>query len=116
MKISVLVPTYRRSQDLERCLKALRKQTSEAYEVLLVVRDIDQETQVFLQNFSGAPLALKVVDVVVPGQVAALNAGLAAATGDIIAITDDDAAPHPDWLERIERHFLADATIGLESL
>jgi cellulose synthase/poly-beta-1,6-N-acetylglucosamine synthase-like glycosyltransferase len=41
-----------------------------------------------------------------------LNVGLAAAIGEIIAITDDDAAPHLDWLERIEEHFLADDRVG----
>jgi cellulose synthase/poly-beta-1,6-N-acetylglucosamine synthase-like glycosyltransferase len=41
-----------------------------------------------------------------------MNAGLDAACGDIIAFTDDDAAPHTDWLERIEAHFLSDTNIG----
>jgi cellulose synthase/poly-beta-1,6-N-acetylglucosamine synthase-like glycosyltransferase len=112
MKITVLIPTYRRSKDLERCLEALKRQTNPADELLLVVRDMDEETHEFLRSFEVDDLPLRVVDVLVPGQVAALNAGLAAATGDIIAITDDDAAPHPDWLERVEGHFLADATIG----
>lgn len=48
----------------------------------------------------------------IPGVVAALNAGLAAVEGDIISITDDDAAPHPDWLEKINAHFLSDSCIG----
>jgi glycosyltransferase involved in cell wall biosynthesis len=41
-----------------------------------------------------------------------MNAGMDAACGDIIAFTDDDAAPHTDWLERIEAHFLSDTNIG----
>jgi hypothetical protein len=45
------------------------------------------------------------------GQVAALNAGREAATGTILAITDDDAVPTPGWLRGIERHF-ADAGVG----
>jgi cellulose synthase/poly-beta-1,6-N-acetylglucosamine synthase-like glycosyltransferase len=44
--------------------------------------------------------------------VAALNRGLEAATGDVIAITDDDAAPHADWVARIAAHFEADAKLG----
>jgi glycosyltransferase involved in cell wall biosynthesis len=112
MKISVLVPTYRRSKDLARCIEALRQQSNLADEVLVVVRDIDDETHGFLRGFAVGDVLLKVVDVSVPGQVAALNAGLAIAVGDIIAITDDDAAPHPDWLERIEAHFSADARVG----
>jgi cellulose synthase/poly-beta-1,6-N-acetylglucosamine synthase-like glycosyltransferase len=112
MQVSVLVPTYRRSKDLERCLEALKRQTHPADELLVVVRDTDEETHEFLRGFEVGDLPLKVVDVGMPGQVAALNAGLAVATGEVIAITDDDAAPHPDWLERIERHFLADDCLG----
>jgi len=37
MTITVLIPTYRRPQDLARCLEALQKQTRLADEVLLVV-------------------------------------------------------------------------------
>jgi cellulose synthase/poly-beta-1,6-N-acetylglucosamine synthase-like glycosyltransferase len=40
-----------------------------------------------------------------PGQVAALNAGLTASLGDIVAITDDDTIPRPRWLEHMERIF-----------
>jgi cellulose synthase/poly-beta-1,6-N-acetylglucosamine synthase-like glycosyltransferase len=112
MKLSVLVPTYRRSKDLERCLKALEQQSHLASEVLVIVRDTDDETHKFLRNFVPGILPLRVVDVVKPGQVAALNAGLASARGDIIAITDDDAAPHFDWLERIKAHFLMDESVG----
>jgi glycosyltransferase involved in cell wall biosynthesis len=112
MKLSVLVPTYRRSKDLARCLEALKRQTNPVDELLVVVRDTDEETHEFLNSFEVDNLPLKVVDVVEPGQVAALNAGLAVAVGEIIAITDDDAAPHPDWLEQIEGHFLADDRLG----
>jgi cellulose synthase/poly-beta-1,6-N-acetylglucosamine synthase-like glycosyltransferase len=112
MKLTILVPTYRRCKDLERCLDALKRQVRPADEVLVVVRDVDEATHHFLTGFATEGLPMQIVDVTVPGQVAALNAGLSAATGEIIAITDDDAAPHPDWLERIEGHFLADERIG----
>jgi len=49
--------------------------------------------------------SLRTIRVDVPGQVQALNAGLALAMGDIIAITDDDAEPHADWVARIVAHF-----------
>ena len=44
MKITVLIPTYRRPKDLGRCLEALQKQTRPADEVLVVVRNTDAET------------------------------------------------------------------------
>lgn len=90
----------------------MQKQTRPADEVLLVVRDTDTETWTFLQSFNPNALPIRPVTVNIPGQVAALNAGIEAAQGDIIAITDDDAAPHVDWLERIEAHFLADSRVG----
>ena len=58
------------------------------------------------------PLAIDRVVVDVAGQVAALNAGLDKASGDIVAITDDDGAPHPDWLAHAEERLATDPTIG----
>ena len=60
----------------------------------------------------GDQLPLRTVKVTVPGVVAAMNAGLDVESGDIIAFTDDDAAPHSDWLARIETHFRSDERIG----
>lgn len=110
MTISVIIPTYRRPQDLRRCLLALAAQQRPADEILVVVRDGDGQTQAVLDE--ALVWVTRGVCVAVPGQVAALNAGLEAATGQIIAITDDDAAPRPDWLARIEAHFAADASLA----
>ena len=112
MSITVIVPTYRRPQDLARCLEALKNQTRPANEVIVTVRDTDSETWDFLKEFDQESLPLCTVTVKVTGVVAAMNTGLDVAQGDIIAFTDDDAAPHPDWLEKIEAHFLADKLLG----
>jgi len=112
LTISVVIPTYRRPKDLARCLDALKKQKVPIYEVLVVVRDTDRETWTFLQTFNPELLPMRTVTVNVSGVVAAMNAGMDANSGDIIAFTDDDAAPHTDWLERIESHFLSDSNIG----
>lgn len=113
MKVSVLVPTYCRPQDLARCLEALKQQTRPPDEILVIVRDSDAQTQEFLAAYKATDSSkINRVMVAEPGQVAALNAGLEAATGDILAITDDDTAPRPDWLARIEAHFASDARIG----
>ena len=112
MPISVLIPTYRRANDLCRCLAALEAQVRPADEILVIVRDNDEETHVFLASFQHSLRTLRIINVCGPGVIAAMNAGLAEATGDIIALTDDDTAPYPDWLERIEAHFAADPQVG----
>jgi len=106
LTVSVLVPTYRRPQDLLRCIRAIAAQERVPDEVIVVVRDIDAETWMMVDRIRGEVLpSLRTIRVDVPGQVQALNAGLALATGDIIAITDDDAEPHADWVARIVAHF-----------
>ena len=112
MKISVIVPTYRRVAELTRCLSALRKQQRPAEQILVTVRDTDAETRAYLAARSADELAIEVVDVTEPGVIAAMNAALCVATGDVIALTDDDAAPWTDWLERIAKYLDGDPLLG----
>ena len=112
MKITVVVPTYLRPLDLARCLAALKQQTRAVDELWVIVRDTDRETWQFLKDFERGSLALHTATVTEIGVIAAMNIGLDSATGDIITFTDDDAAPHVDWLERIEAYYLADEKIG----
>lgn len=114
MKISVLVPTYKRPADLKRCLAALRVQTRPADEVLVVARPEDELThaRLSIELAASNPFVLRVIETGLGGQVAALNRGLEASEGDILAITDDDAAPRPDWLQRAEDAFTNDPWLG----
>jgi GT2 family glycosyltransferase len=110
MNLSVIVPTYRRGPDLLRCVGALQRQTRPADEVIIVARDTDAETIQMITELGDPRIGLAIVRV--PGVVAAMNIGLEQVKGDIVALTDDDAAPWPDWLERIEAMFAADSTVG----
>ncbi len=111
LSLSVLIPTYRRVDDLRRCLGALAAQSRQADEIVVVVRDSDAETLHFLAPSSTQP-SIQICHVAESGQIAALNVGLDTVRGDIVAITDDDAAPRPEWLARIEQHFLQDESLG----
>jgi cellulose synthase/poly-beta-1,6-N-acetylglucosamine synthase-like glycosyltransferase len=111
MTISVLVPSYRRPEDLERCLIALAGQHRLPDEVILVSRKGDQATLELAINWR-ASLPLAIIEVDLPGQVNALNAGLDVVRHTIVAITDDDAAPRPEWLARIEARFDNDLRLG----
>jgi cellulose synthase/poly-beta-1,6-N-acetylglucosamine synthase-like glycosyltransferase len=114
MKLSVIVPTWRRPEDLTRCLAGLAAQLRPADEVLVVARREDSETWAALERSSGSSHQLPVrgISVAVSGVVPSLRAGLNASRGDVVAITDDDAVPRRDWLERIERLLERDPTVG----
>jgi glycosyltransferase involved in cell wall biosynthesis len=103
--ISVLVPTYRRPDDLQRCLIAVAQQTRRADQIVVVARRDDEPTRQALARLLASGHSLDVVLVDKPGLVHALNSGLRAVACDLMAMTDDDAAPHRDWLERIEQTF-----------
>ncbi len=103
MKTSVIIPSYRRPACLQKCLNALENQSVAPEEIIVVLRKNDIETVSMVKREN-----CRAIYVNSPGQVAALNTGLDNALGDIIAITDDDAVPHKDWIKLIERHFRND--------
>ena len=107
MRISVLVPSYQRPDFLARCLASLAQQRRPADEIFVVVRPTDHGTQAMVETQRALFPAgqLHQIEVTEPGIVAAENRGLAAATGDIVALIDDDAEAPEDWLERIAAHY-----------
>ena len=92
-KVSVIIPVYRDWTALERCLAALAAQTLPAaeFEVLVVSNEPDPP--------SPRPYAaVRWLHEPRGHSYAARNAGLAAAHGAILAFTDADCRPAPDWL------------------
>jgi glycosyltransferase involved in cell wall biosynthesis len=71
----------------------------------VVVRSEDAASQDVVRE-RAKPVRLVLVER--PGVVAAMNAGIDASSGDVVALTDDDSAPHADWLARIVAVYEAD--------
>ena len=93
MPVSVVVPARDATATLPALLSALAAQTLPPAQVV-VVDDASVDGTADL-------LAAHPVDVVRgtgAGSYAARNAGLAAVTEDVVAFTDADCAPDPDWL------------------
>jgi cellulose synthase/poly-beta-1,6-N-acetylglucosamine synthase-like glycosyltransferase len=65
-----------------------------------------------LENFPYRSLPIRTVLVSVPGTVAARNAGIDVCKTDVLAMIDDDTAPHPQWLARIMEDFRNDPELG----
>jgi glycosyltransferase involved in cell wall biosynthesis len=112
VQIDVVVPTYRRPEQLERCLRALGAQQHKPATVIVVVRVDDQESKATLARISpevSSPVLM--VEVTEPGVIAAMSAGVARSSTPLVAFTDDDARPRADWLGKIVKNF-NDPTVG----
>lgn len=108
MLITVVVPTYRRPQLLNRCIKALLLQRFDKtqFEIIVVSDGPDADTQNLLNNWAGYDLPI-IKFMPLPykkGPAAARNHGWQNAAGQIIAFTDDDCIPDSHWLTEISRH------------
>ncbi|WP_144639449.1 glycosyltransferase family 2 protein [Bordetella genomosp. 13] len=103
--MSVVVPTYRRPDLLEKCLRALLAQafTAGPYEVVVCDDEPGEHTERLVYDLAdeieaGGPLLRYLPITGTQGPAAARNKGWRAARGQIIAFTDDDTIPAADWL------------------
>jgi glycosyltransferase involved in cell wall biosynthesis len=113
--VSVLICTYNRAALLDQTLTALgRAAIPEGCEVEVIVVDnnsSDDTAQTVQRAAASGPLTLRYVHEGRQGKSFALNTGLSVAQGDIIALTDDDVLPQPDWLVRMVDDFRADDVV-----
>jgi GT2 family glycosyltransferase/glycosyltransferase involved in cell wall biosynthesis len=114
MRVSVIVPTYKRPESLSRCLDALLRQDRKPDEILVVARRDDEASRRCMCERSEETIRFVPIEVPSgrPGFVAALNAGVDASCGEILCLTDDDAEPRPDWVSRTLATFGDDPSIA----
>lgn len=94
--IALVVPSYLRPDSLARALSSVDAQSRPFDEVVVVVRDTDDATRTSLSD-----RLITVVTVGEPGVLAAMSAGVAATTSDVVAFTDDDAELSRTWCEDV---------------
>lgn len=111
-RISVVVPTYKRPDLLQRCLNALVQQTvpTREYEVIVADDGPDDDTRSCVDTIAQTTnVVLRYVPVTTTqGPAGARNAGWRAARAEIIAFTDDDTIPEVGWLAAALKHFTPD--------
>ena len=102
MKYSVVIATYNRARDLRDTLQSLAGLDADGpWEVIVVDNNSPDDTrQVVASMAAGFPVELRYVFEREQGRSPALNAGIRAARGRIIATTDDDVRVERDWLTR----------------
>jgi len=108
--ISVVVPTFRRPESLERCLYALGRQVRRADQVVVVARSDDEVTRSACAALRNQH-AFEFVQTRATALADQMATGGARAWGDVVAFTDDDAAPRVGWLGQLLRHY-DDPTVG----
>ncbi|RFU22385.1 glycosyltransferase [Geodermatophilus marinus] len=116
--VSVVIPTmFERPEGLSRCLQALLRQDLPPVEVLVV----DNRRATSPGGTGDVPeLAdprVRLLRQPVPGISAARNRGVAEATGEVIAFTDDDVTVDRHWLRALAERFAAEPSLdGLGGL
>jgi glycosyltransferase involved in cell wall biosynthesis len=110
MEFSIVIPTYNRADELRETIRSIAQlDVAGSWELLIVDNRSTDHTRTVVETESTSfPAPLHYLFEAEQGRYAALNTGIRAAQGDIIATTDDDARVAPDWLTR--------AANGLEAL
>jgi len=107
--ISVILCTYNRAASLKSTLESFSGLTLPFdldWELVVVDNNSKDNTLEVIREFTKtARFSVRYVFEGRQGKSAALNAGIAAAKGEIVAFTDDDVLLHPEWLLNLKRAF-----------
>jgi len=109
--VSVIIPVFNDSEHLNICLEALENQTypKHLYEIIVVDNGSDHSIKPLVEKYRH----VQTTDEPRQGSYAARNKGISIAKGEIIAFTDADCIPSPDWVENGVGHLLGAPNCGL---
>ena len=100
---TVLIATYNRAAFLDRTLQSLRElrvAPGRTWDVIVVDNNSSDDTRAVVERHAqDFPVPLRYLFEGRQGRSSALNAGIAASGGGVIAMTDDDVRVEPQWLD-----------------
>ncbi|HLB27512.1 MAG TPA: glycosyltransferase [Dehalococcoidia bacterium] len=107
-RISVVVCSHNGARTIRDCLEALQKLDYPDFEVIVVDDGSSDGTGDLAREYG-----FHVISTENRGLSSARNTGMEAATGEIVAYTDDDAYPDPQWLKYLAAAFLGGDYAGV---
>jgi len=105
IKVSIIIPTFRRCESVKRLLTALSNQTFpyDEFEVIVSIDGSIDGTREMVEQFN-PPYRLRSIWELNEGRATACNRGIYKAEGEILVILDDDMEPSP---KLVEAHYMA---------
>jgi len=104
---SIIVPTFNRPLPLAHCLQSLARldYPRHRFEVIVVDDGSESPTEAVVSSFSNRLNIITLITQPHSGPVTARNKGAAHAKGELLAFTDDDCIPIPNWLKALAMRF-----------
>jgi O-antigen biosynthesis protein len=107
-RVSVVVCSYNGSRTIRDCMEGLMKLDYPDFEVIVVNDGSTDSTPEIVAEYP-----VKLISTPNMGLSNARNTGMVAASGEIVAYTDDDAHPDPHWLKYLADAFLKTGHAGI---
>jgi GT2 family glycosyltransferase len=110
MDVSVVVPTYSmdRYSDFCECVDALLAQTYDDIEIIAIIDGSEAVYERVCDDYGHEENVVYYLSYDNAGPLSRGNMGAIQASGEVVALTDDDAVPEEDWVEQLvdayERH------------
>ena len=118
IETSIVIPTFRRPEDLARAIDSVLAQQGVAtdFEIVVVDNDPDGSAEPIVRAIAAqTAVPVRYIHEKRPGISHARNTGVARAAGRYLAFLDDDEEADPDWLAHFVatlQKFAADAVVG----
>lgn len=101
--VSIVINTLNRIKYLPFALEAISRLRYETFEVIVVDGPSTDGTEEYLIKEWGQKIKIRKCPVA--NLSISRNIGISASSGDIIAFTDDDGIPEPDWLDELVKPY-----------